>query len=167
MNPKKLQQGCHSHFTAWVTHIPLWCEVGWKLKRDKRVENSFKENVLVLWRSMDGNEWWESLSVGKTTELMKMLLKFNIYPLKLSIGLTFDAPDLQYDNNIDIWCLKRMTKRTAVTKLYNNYHEIYLLFKSFEHCNRLNMKIKRWNYFLVSFEDLFDYCQEIEFEFFH
>lgn len=31
-----------------------------------------------------------------------MLLKFNIYPLKLSNGLTFDAPDLQYDNNIDI-----------------------------------------------------------------
>lgn len=50
---------------------------------------------------MDGNEWWESLSVGKTTELMKMLLKFNIYPLKLS-RLAFDSPDLQYDNNIDI-----------------------------------------------------------------
>lgn len=50
---------------------------------------------------MDGNEWWESLSVAKTTEPMKMLLKFNIYPLKLS-RLTFDAPDLQYDNNIDI-----------------------------------------------------------------
>lgn len=43
---------------------------------------------------MDGNEWWESLSVAKTTEPMKMLLKFNIYPLKL-FRLTFDAPDLQ------------------------------------------------------------------------